>query len=102
MTISKQIKVWSVKTNLIHIMSAYTIDEYNRNVNLLKNKNISLSLFIYTKLWNQIAFDVSHKHNWSQKLVIDNDDVNALKNYINHQKNSILFKETEKNMSASS
>ena len=100
MTTSKQIKVWSVKTNLIYIVLTYIIDEYSRNVNLLKNKNVSLSLSIYTKLWDWIASDVLHKCSWSQKLVIDNDDVNALKNCINHKKNSILSKKTKKNMSA--
>ena len=100
MTTNKQIKVWSIKTSLIHIMLTYTINEHNRDANLLKNKNILLSLSICTKLQDQIAFDISHKHNQSQKLVIDNDNVNALKNCTNYKKNSILSKETEKNMSA--
>jgi len=99
MTTNKQIKVWSIKTSLIHIMLTYTINEHNRDANLLKNKNILLSLSICTKLQDQIAFDISHKHNQSQKLVIDNDNVNALKNCTNYKKNSILSKETEKNMS---
>jgi len=97
---SKQIKVWSVKTNLIHIVSTYIIDEHSKDVNLLENKDISLLLLIHMKLWDQIALNISHKHSWSQKLVIDNDNVNALKNCMNHKKNSILSKKTEKNMSA--
>jgi len=102
MIISKQIKVWSVKTNLIHIMSAYTIDEHSKDADLLKNKDILLLLLICTKLWDWIAFDVLHKCDQSQKLVIDNDDVNALKNHTNHKKYSILFKKIEKNISTSS
>jgi len=81
-------------------MSVYIIDEHSRDANLLKNENILLSLLIHMKLWDQIASDVLYKHDWSQKLVIDNNDINALKNCINHKKNSILSKKTEKNMSA--
>jgi len=93
--------VWNIKTNLIHIVSAYTIDEHSRDADVLENKDILLLLLllIYMKLWDQIASDVSYKHDWSQKLIIDNDDVNVLKNYMNHEKDSILSKETEKNMS---
>jgi len=94
--------VWSVKTSLIHIVLTYIIDEYSKDADLLENKDILLSLLIHTKLWDWIASDVSHKHDQSQKLVIDNDNINALKNCTNHKKNSILFKKTEKNMSASS
>ncbi len=46
--------------------------------------------------------DISHKHRQLQKLIIDNDNINASNNYINHKKNSLLSKKTEKNMSASS
>jgi len=81
-------------------VSTYIIDEYSRNADLLENKNISLSLLTHTKLQDQIAFNVSHKCSQSQKLVIDNDNVNALKNYMNHKKDSNLSKKTEKNMSA--
>ena len=98
--ISKQIKVWSVKTSSIHIMSAYIIDEHSEDADLLENKDILLSLLTHMKLQDWIALNVSHKCDWSQKLVIDNNDVNALKNYINHKKNLNLSKKTEKNMSA--
>ena len=101
MTISKQIKVWSIKTSLIHIVLTYIIDEHSRDVDLLKNEDILLLLLTHTKLQDQIVFDVSHKYDWSQKLIIDNDDVNALKNCTNHKKDSNLSKKTEKNMSAS-
>ena len=60
-TTNKQIKVWSIETSLIHIVSTYIIDEHSKDANLLKNENISLSLFIHTKLWDQIASDASHK-----------------------------------------
>ncbi len=83
-------------------MLTYIIDEHSRDTNLLENEDVSLSLLTCTKLQDQIASDVSHKCDQSQKLVIDNDDVNALKNYINHKKDSILSKKTEKNMSMSS
>jgi len=81
-------------------MSAYTINEHSKDTDLLENEDILLSLLIYTKLWDQIAFNVSHKHDQSQKLVIDNNNVNSLKNCTNHKKDSILSKETEKNISA--
>jgi len=80
-------------------MLTYIIDEYNRKVNLLKNENVILSSLTHIKLQDQITFDVSHKHSQSQKLIIDNDDINTLKNHINHKKNSNLFKKTEKNTS---
>ena len=99
-TTNKQIKVWSVKTSLIHIMSTYTINEHSRDADLLENKNILLSLLIHIKLQDWIASDVPHKHDWPQKSVIDNDDVNALKNCTNHKKDLNQFKKTEKNMSA--
>jgi len=102
MTTNKQIKVWNVKTSLIHIVLTYIIDKYSKDVNLLKNKNISLSLLTHIKLWDWIVSDALCKYSQLWKLIINNDDVNALKNYTNHKKNSILFKKTEKNMSASS
>jgi len=83
---------------MIHIISAYIIDEHSRNADLLENEDILLLLLIHTKLQDWIVFDVSYKFDSSQKLVIDNDDVNALKNYINHKKNSNSSKKTEKNM----
>ena len=49
-TTSKQIKMWSVKTNLIYIVLIYTIDECSRDTDLLENKYILLSLLTYTKL----------------------------------------------------
>ena len=101
-TTSKQIKVWSVKTSLIHIVLTYIIDEYNRDTDLLKNKDISLSLLICIKQQDWIASDALCKHSQSQKLIIDNDDVNALKNCTNHKKDSNLSKKTEKNMPAPS
>ena len=46
-----------------------------------------------------MTLNILNKHNQSQKLITDNDDVNALKNCMNHKKNSLLSKKTEKNMS---
>jgi len=57
--------VWSVKTNSIHIMLTYIIDEHNRDIDLLENEDVSLLLLTYTKLWDQIASDTSHKHSQS-------------------------------------
>jgi len=62
------------------------INEHSRDVNLLENENISLSLLICTKLQDQIASDVSHKHDQSQKLIINNNNIKALKNHANHKK----------------
>jgi len=81
-------------------MSAYIIDKHNRNTDLLENEDVSLSLLIHIKLQDWIAFDVSHKCDQSQKLVIDNDNINALKNCTNHKKYLNSSKKTEKNMSA--
>jgi len=82
-------------------VSTYNIDEHNRDADLLENEDILLLLFIHTKLQDWIAFNILCKCDQLQKLVIDNDDVNVLKNCINHKKNSNLSKKTEKNMSAS-
>jgi len=50
MTISKQIKVWSIKTSLIYIVSIYIFDEHSKKTDLLENKNILLLSLIYIKL----------------------------------------------------
>ena len=47
-------------------MSTYIINEHSKNANLLENKDVSLSLLIYMKLWDQIALNVSYKHSQSQ------------------------------------
>jgi len=91
--------VWNIKTNLIHIVLTYTIDECSRDANLLENKYILLSLLTHTKLQDQTALNILHKYSQSQKLVTDNDDINISDNYTNYEKDLLLFKETEKNMS---
>ena len=57
MTINKQIKVWSVRTNLIHIVLIYTIDECSRDADLLENEYILLSLLTYTKLYDWMTLN---------------------------------------------
>jgi len=100
MNTNKQIKVWSIKMNLIHIVLTYTINECSRDVDLLKNKYILLLLLTHTKLQDWMTFNTLYKHNQSQKLIIENDNINVLNNCINHKKNSLLSKKNwEKHVS---
>ncbi len=85
---------------MIHIMSTYIIDEYSKDADLLENEYILLLLLIHMKLQDWITLNILHKCDQSQKLITDNDDVNALKNYTNYKKNLLLFKKTKKNISA--
>jgi len=81
-------------------MLIYIIDEHNRDVDLLENKNILLLLLTHTKLQDWIAFNVSHKYDWLQKLIIDNDEINVSENHINHKKDLNSSKKSEKSMLA--
>ena len=56
---SKQVKVWSVQTNSIHIVSTYTIDESIKGSDLLTGK--PLPLLSCTKIVDWVNPDAPHK-----------------------------------------
>ena len=65
---SKQIKVWSTKINSILLISAYTIDEISREVNLIETP---LPISTHMRLQDRQTSDISHKCDHSHKLVVD-------------------------------
>jgi len=56
-------------------MLTYIIDEHSKDTDLLENENVLLLFLICIKLQDQIVLNISHKCSWSQKLIIDNDDI---------------------------
>ena len=87
----------NTKTNSIHLISIYTIDETSREVNLIETP---LSISIYIKLQDRKAPDISYKYSCSHKLVIDINIDNIQHDYTNYNKDSNLSKEAEKDMPA--
>ena len=92
---NKHVKVWSVKTNSVHIVSAYTIDETCRGSDLLQ----SLPAPIRTKISNRIAPDAPRKRG-RPRLVVNNEAPEPQDFRTNRNTNSQLDKEAEEDMPA--
>ena len=96
---SKQIKVWSTKTNSIHLISTYTIDETSRGVNLIETP---LLMPTCTRLQDRKVPDAPHKCGHLHKLVVNTNINNIQHDCTNHNKDSNSSKEAEEDMPAPS
>ena len=86
-----------MKTNSIHLISAYTIDETSRGVNLIETP---LPMPTHTRLQDRKAPDAPCKCGRPHKLVVDTNIDNIQHDCTNHNKDSNSSKEAEEDMPA--
>jgi len=94
---AKQIKIWSTKTNSIHITGAYTVDECSRGFDLLSDNLLSSAR---TKLADRLTPDAPRKRGRPRKLRSDEELQVAHYERTNSESSSNNFKEAEEDMPA--